>query len=245
MKTDSKITDILKENLLHNHTYLLYQFSKYTKKLEEAKRIKDCMKAKSTLLLSILRQLPLNSQHCYYCIKYSNDYYTDCHDYCADCHYGKIHGICAMPDSTFTSILQTKKTFYNIIATEYYNYDMEKESDEKVNIDVIKKLLQDTDSVKDRYNKTFKYYKQALGKAKTVKDIMTAKKEYLKQNIYAMPFGVTSCYYCIKNKLNSPYDTSCPTCSYGKAHYKCADLTSDFNKINKARGWFISALGNY
>jgi len=82
------------------------------KNIEQTETFEDFMESKKKLLETIVLSLPLSDDECPFCNLILGD--VDSHirllTNCAECEYGKIHGVCYNKISDYQNLLTTIKT---------------------------------------------------------------------------------------------------------------------------------------
>jgi hypothetical protein len=93
----------------------------------KAQNLNDLMNAKAKLLADMADGLPLGPAHCYFCMEPFFDgknhpngrfYITNG---CKTCHYGIVHGICAMgTNSTYNDITVARDQLKNLLTHKFW-----------------------------------------------------------------------------------------------------------------------------
>lgn len=105
-------------------------------------------------------------------------------------------------------------------------------------------LMERVDELKDLYVGIFNRYKRRLEDAKTVEDIMIAKRRMTISITKWMPLSAYHCYFC--NIDSEEYDEDkCENCEYTKTHGECHEEDSVFMKIIRAKSVLIEQLRKY
>jgi len=81
------------------------RISELVKRIESAENIDEFMNAKKALLLHLIDELPLNHEHCPFCLAHEIE--TLSFD-CDSCEYAHEHGCCYNADSTYGKIHNAK-----------------------------------------------------------------------------------------------------------------------------------------
>lgn len=124
MKVVKKVKEALIENIKHWKVVIDICIEDCLEKIKKAETVEEIMQAKQTLLLDMIRFLPLQGNFCYFCIALEKDIIASC----KKCPYAKIHGICDRPDSDFSKIIRVKNDLLSSVENLYYSgekYDEE------------------------------------------------------------------------------------------------------------------------
>jgi len=97
MNSDRKFQRELVKNLERHIREFSHGYRFLVKKIREARSVEEIMELKREILLFWIRELPLRSVHCYFCL-------LPVGEDCQGCLYGKIHGICSRKDSDYLKI---------------------------------------------------------------------------------------------------------------------------------------------
>jgi len=110
MKADK---DIL-EKVVYNINQSLYALNARVREklraLLRARTVERAMALKKEILLLWLDSLPMDSEHCYFCMVYR----------CHSCPYARNHGICTHTDSDYYKIVGQLTQLYDCIKECYY-----------------------------------------------------------------------------------------------------------------------------
>ena len=119
MKVNKKIKQELLENFKGWRKELIGMINEYIKEMKGAETVEELMRIKRNMLIGLVYNLPLRSEHCYFCI--SNE--RELGNGCSACEYGKIHGICWHIGSDYDRINQAQKKLSDTIKLYYYKDD--------------------------------------------------------------------------------------------------------------------------
>jgi hypothetical protein len=105
-----------------------------------------------------------------------------------------------------------------------------------------KKLMIDAKEGRQKYIEVFDVYIKELDLAKSVEDIMKAKRKLLLDLVHELPTDSGSCYFCLENAIDKDPFVDCNPCKYAKIHKVCRDLESDWYRLNQAKYRLVSII---
>ena len=97
-------------------------------------------------------------------------------------------------------------------------------------------LIKNTDELNMKFVNAIGRATDGYREAKTVGDIMNAKRAFLQELITTLPLGTYHCYFCLLKKDN------CHSCKYGKKHGICIKKDSDYGKVMHARNDLLGVI---
>jgi len=92
MKADKDVLKTLIAGLENALECLKNDMKYYIESIKETRAVEDVMHLKQQLLIDWLRNMPMGTDECYFCILYDDE--------CERCIYAEHHGICATSSKT-------------------------------------------------------------------------------------------------------------------------------------------------
>ena len=99
---------------------------------------------------------------------------------------------------------------------------------EKFDKDTVKTVLKGIAAYHGSLGHAFHRAMSRIDKAKSIDEVMCAKRDLMVAIVNSIPVTDKTCYFCIYNGQGA---RSCFACSYGKMHGLCASLNSPWRKI--------------
>lgn len=100
----------------------------------------------------------------------------------------------------------------------------------KLDKSAVKRVIKELSRKEREINVILSTAQEVMASAKTVNEVMCAKRNLLGSWITAMPLNVDSCYFCVA------YDFDCNKCPYKKTHGDCTcDRDGSYQKIQHAQ----------
>jgi len=111
MKADERAKEILLRELEEWFKLLKHTIKRMLEAMRETDTVETLMSLKRELLLRLIDLLPIDANHCYFCIVH--------HPHCKECEYAKVHGECSKEESDYYRIYSLLSMLKQEI---YYNY---------------------------------------------------------------------------------------------------------------------------
>ena len=202
------------------------------KAIKKAKTLEEVMSEKQNLLKKLIKNLPLNSDECIFCIMVDD---ADCPKCLTKCQYAKYHEICRSPVSDYQKIKNAQEELLDKLSLYY--------KDEKYNGKLNNKektaLIYNLEKWKDEFITDIENKINEIKNSQTFEEIMKRKQELLEITVKHLPLSSWLCIFCLKT------DIDCKNCEYAEIHGNCYDGISDFGIIVKAKVNLIETITIY
>lgn len=114
-KFDKDVVTVVLKGLAAYHGSISHAFYHAMSRVDDAKSIDEVMSAKRDLMVTIVDNIPVTDQTCYFCVYNGGDAHS-----CFNCSYGKAHGKCASPNSIWRGIANMKSKLATFISIHYW-----------------------------------------------------------------------------------------------------------------------------
>jgi len=125
MKVDEEIREKLIQSLQASSSILASDISEYLKEFQAAQTVEEIMRIKRDLLVRWIVLLPLEPDHCYFCLLQKKKRREEnLIDLCKRCPYSRFHGICDSENSDFEKICGLLDKLVAEIQRSYYKNEI-------------------------------------------------------------------------------------------------------------------------
>ena len=100
------------------------EFDDYIKALKLSRSVEGIMRAKQSFLTNLVKNLPLGTSNCYFCLLHEP---IPGFGSCNNCQWSKFHGTCCTPDSDYHKIEDLRMQLKGAIEESYYKGEKYKE----------------------------------------------------------------------------------------------------------------------
>ncbi|GAJ14393.1 unnamed protein product [marine sediment metagenome] len=116
MKPDKEIKKKLIQGANRNKIDFEIEFDEYIKAIKSARSVEKIMIAKQTLLINMIKNLPLGVLNCYFCLCKNLPFGGNC----TTCPWAKYHSQCSIFNSDYRIIQDLREQLKGAIGELYY-----------------------------------------------------------------------------------------------------------------------------